>query len=80
VDQARGYQTLLDRGLNVPGIAQRLPKIPQKRVSDRLSILSLPPELQAQIADGVIPLHAVKALVVLARFVPSCRALRRARC
>jgi len=67
VDEARGYQALVDRGLNVRGIAQRLPKIPQKRISERLAILKLPAELQAQIADGTIPLHAVKAFTALAK-------------
>src|SRR5215211_5942583 len=30
VDEARGYQALLDRGLTIKGIADRLGKVPQK--------------------------------------------------
>jgi ParB/RepB/Spo0J family partition protein len=75
VDEARGYQALIDRGLSVRGIAQRLPKIPQKRISERLAILKLPAELQAQIADGTIPLQAVRALTALARIDPELPAL-----
>jgi len=67
VAEARGYQALIDRGLNVRGIARRLPKVPQKRISERLAILKLPGELQAQIAEGAIPLQAVKALTALAK-------------
>jgi ParB-like chromosome segregation protein Spo0J len=75
VAEARGYQALIERGLNVRGIAQRLAKIPQKRVSERLAILKLPAELQVQIAEGTIPLHAVKPLTALARIHPELPAV-----
>src|SRR6187200_3736490 len=55
VDEARGYQALLDRGLTIKGIAERLGKVPQKRISERLQILRLPEELHDRVADGRIP-------------------------
>jgi len=52
VDEARGYRALINRGLNARGIAQRLPKIPKRRLSERLAILKLPTELQPRSRTG----------------------------
>ena len=40
---------------------------PLARIRERLSILELPSELHGAIADGTVPLSALKALVALAK-------------
>jgi ParB family chromosome partitioning protein len=75
VDEARGYQDLLYRGLSIKGIAELLPKVPQRRISERLQILRLPEELHTKIADGRIPPRAVKALGRLAKIHPGLPAV-----
>jgi ParB/RepB/Spo0J family partition protein len=59
--RARGYQRLIDTGLTVKGVAERL-QTTQARVRDHLRILKLPAELQTDVASGAIPLRAVKPL------------------
>jgi ParB/RepB/Spo0J family partition protein len=66
VQEAQGFQRLRDAGLTRKGIAERL-GIPQRRVTDRLEILKVPEPLHAQIASGVVPPAAIKALVSVAK-------------
>jgi len=63
--RARGYQRVLDSGLTVKGVAERLQST-QTRVREHLRILKLPVELHARIASGQIPVRAVKPLAQLA--------------
>lgn len=67
LQRARGYQAMLDCGLNLRGVAERLGGTikrasREKRIREHLPILSLPEDLQTQVASGTIPLKAVKAL------------------
>ncbi len=64
VARARGYQRLLDTGLTMKGVAQRL-QTTQARVREHLRILKLSGELQNRIGSGEVPLRAVKALAQL---------------
>jgi ParB/RepB/Spo0J family partition protein len=66
VEQATGFQRLLDGGLTRKGVVELL-GVSQKLVADRLQILALPEELHPQIADGTIPPSAVKPLADLAK-------------
>ena len=67
--RARGYQRLIDTGLTVKGVAERL-QTTQARVREHLRILKLPEELQHQFASGEIPVRAVKPLGQLAGIHP----------
>lgn len=67
--RARGYQRLIDTGLTVKGVAERL-QTTQARVREHLRILKLPEELQGKFASGEIPVRAVKALGQLASIHP----------
>jgi len=67
--RARGYQRLVDTGLTVKGVAERL-QTTQARVREHLRILKLPVELQAKFATGEIPVRAVKPLGQLAGIHP----------
>ena len=67
--RARGYQRLIDTGLTVKGVAERL-QTTQARVREHLRILKLPEELQGKFASGEIPVRAVKALGQLAGIHP----------
>ena len=67
--RARGYQRLIDTGLTVKGVAERL-QTTQTRVREHLRILKLPEELQGKFASGEIPVRAVKALGQLASIHP----------
>jgi ParB/RepB/Spo0J family partition protein len=69
VDEAYGYQRLIDAGLTRKGVAEKVRK-PLARIRERLSILELPVELHAGIVDGSVPLSALKALVALAKIHP----------
>lgn len=64
VARARGYQRLIDSGLTVKGVAERL-QTTQARVREHLRILKLPEGLQQRIAKDEVPLRAVKALAQL---------------
>lgn len=51
LEEARSYKTLAERGYTLREIAQ-LVKKPQGRISNRLSILRLPPEVQPLVMPG----------------------------
>jgi ParB family chromosome partitioning protein len=70
--RARGYRRLIDSGLTVKGVAQRLATT-QARVREHLRILKLPEDAQAKLAAGDVPLRAVKALEGLAAIAPGPR-------
>lgn len=67
VQRALGYRRMKDGGLTIKGVAQRLGGIPEKRIRETLAVLDLPEELWPQVADGTIPLGAVKTLVRLGK-------------
>jgi len=67
--RARGHQRLIDTGLTVKGVAERL-QTTQARVREHLRILKLPEELQGKFASGEIPVRAVKPLGQLAGIHP----------
>ena len=67
--RARGYQRLIDTGLTLKGVGERL-QATQTRVREHLRILKLPEELQAKFASGEIPVRAVKPLGQLATIHP----------
>jgi ParB family chromosome partitioning protein len=69
VARAGGYQRLLDQGLTIKGVAERL-STTQARVREHLRILKLPTPVQARIAAGEVPLRAVKPLAELAKIHP----------
>lgn len=72
--RARGYQRLVDSGLTVKGVAERVAgstgRAEVARVREHLRILKLPEQLQAKVADGEIPMRAVKPLAGLAAIHP----------
>ena len=67
--RARGYQRLIDTGLTLKGVAERL-QTTQGRVREHLRILKLPEELLGKLASGEIPVRAVKPLGQLAGIHP----------
>ena len=70
LEEALGYETLIrDAGYTRKGIAEAF-QIPLARVRERLLILDLPEKLRHQVAAGVVPLMAVKALGALAKIHP----------
>jgi ParB/RepB/Spo0J family partition protein len=71
--RARGYRRLIDTGLTVKGVAERLATT-QARVREHLRILKLPEDAQAKLAAGDVPLRAVKALEGLAAIHPGLAA------
>jgi ParB/RepB/Spo0J family partition protein len=67
LEQALGYQALIDEGhYTRKGIAEAF-QIPVARVRERLAILDLPEGLREQIVAGEVPLMAVKTLAGLAK-------------
>lgn len=67
LEQALGYQALIDEGhYTRKGIAEAF-KIPVARVRERLQILELPESLREQIVAGDVPLMTVKTLAGLAK-------------
>jgi ParB/RepB/Spo0J family partition protein len=75
VHRAQAYKALLDQGLTVRGIAERLGgsvgrRGREQRIKEHLQILALPAALQVKLAAGEIPLLAVKALVELNEIHP----------
>ena len=72
--RARGYRRLLDSGLTVKGVAERVTgaqtRAAQARVREHLRILKLPEQLQAKVAAGEIPMRAVKPLAEVAAIHP----------
>ena len=70
VQRALGYQAMIDGGLSVRGVAERLGgkakrASREQRIKEHLAILNLPEDLRDLVAAGAIPLLAVKALVGL---------------
>ncbi|HXD54950.1 MAG TPA: ParB/RepB/Spo0J family partition protein [Solirubrobacteraceae bacterium] len=71
VQRAHGYQAMIDGGLSVRGVAERLGGKTkrgsrEKRIKEHLLILQLPERLRSHVADQTIPMFAVKTLVELA--------------
>jgi ParB/RepB/Spo0J family partition protein len=71
--RARGYRRLIDTGLTIKGVAERLATT-QARVREHLRILKLPEDAQTKLAAGDVPLRAVKALEGLAAIHPGLAA------
>jgi ParB/RepB/Spo0J family partition protein len=70
LEEALGYETLInDAGYTRKGIAESF-QIPLQRVRERLLILDLPEKLRHQVAAGIVPLMAVKTLGALAKIHP----------
>lgn len=72
LQRAQGYKAMLDCGLNVRGVAERLGgkakrSSRERRIRDHLTILSLPDALSRLVAAETIPLLAVKALAELCK-------------
>jgi ParB/RepB/Spo0J family partition protein len=70
LQRAQGYQAMIDGGLNVRGVAERLGGKAkrgsrERRIRQQLAILSLPQDLAKLVATEKIPLLAVKCLVEL---------------
>lgn len=70
LQRAQGYQAMLDRGLSVRGVAERLGGKTRRagreqRIKEHLAILALPEDLRALVAAEKVPLLAIKALVYL---------------
>jgi ParB/RepB/Spo0J family partition protein len=75
VHRALAYRALLDQGLTVRGIAERLGgstgrRGREQRIKEHLEILNLNEELKARVGAGEIPLLAVKALRQLTEIHP----------
>jgi ParB/RepB/Spo0J family partition protein len=71
LQRARGYRAMLDGGLTVRGIAERLGgssgrRGREQRIREHLSILELPVEIMRRVQAGEVPLLAMKALRELA--------------
>jgi ParB/RepB/Spo0J family partition protein len=67
LQRALGFQAMLDCGLNVRGVAERLGgkakrTSRERRVKAHLAILTLPEDLREKIANETIPVMAVKVL------------------
>jgi ParB/RepB/Spo0J family partition protein len=74
LEEARAFQRLLENGLSVKGVAQRLSRTP-KFVKERLQLLALPEAMQRKLEKGEVPLTAVGALVQLAEMHPDLPAM-----
>lgn len=67
LDQARGYQRLIDDGVTADEIAAKTGR-PRRYVHERIALLALIPEFQQQLAAGRLPIgHAL----VIARLTPA---------
>jgi ParB/RepB/Spo0J family partition protein len=71
LQRAQGYQAMIDGGLSVRGVAERLGGKAkrgsrERRVREHLQILALPEDLAKLVAQEEIPLRAVKTLTELA--------------
>lgn len=71
LQRAQGYQAMIDCGLSVRGVAEKLGgkakrSSREKRIKDHLPILLLPESVRKRVAAEEVPLLAVKALVALA--------------
>ena len=72
LQRAQGYQAMIDCGLSVRGVAERLGGKAkrgsrEKRIKEHLAVLALPEDLRALVAAEKIPLLAVKALAELGK-------------
>jgi len=72
LQRAEGYQSMLDCGLSVRGVAERLGGKPkrgsrEKRIKEHLAILALPEDLRLLVAAEKIPLLAVKTVAELGK-------------
>jgi ParB/RepB/Spo0J family partition protein len=70
--RALGYQAMIDGGLSVRGVAERLGgktrrASREQRIKEHLAILALPEDLRTLVAGEKIPLLAIKALVGLCK-------------
>lgn len=65
LEEARAFRRLLDAGLTVKGVCERLSRSP-KYVRERLQVLELPEAMQEAVGRGAVPLGAVAALARLA--------------
>jgi ParB/RepB/Spo0J family partition protein len=75
LEEARGYQTLIsEHGYSRKGISEAF-KVPLARVRERLLILDVPEQLHPQVAEGTVPLLAVKTLAALTQIHPGLPAL-----
>ena len=74
LEQARAFGQLRDAGVPIAGIAAAC-SVSQRLVRERLQILGLTQDVQAQIAAGDVPLRAVGALLTLAAGHPDLPAL-----
>jgi len=69
--RAMGFQAMIDLGLNVRGVAERLGgktkrASREKRIREHLAILTLPEDVRKLVAEEKVPMLAVKALSELA--------------
>jgi ParB/RepB/Spo0J family partition protein len=69
--RAMGFQAMIDLGLNVRGVAERLGgktkrSSREKRIREHLAILTLPEDVRKLVAKEKVPMLAVKALSELA--------------
>jgi len=70
LEEAKGFQHLIDEaGLTPEGAAQAL-NLPARRVTERLPILLLSAKMQKAIGSGAVPLRAVAPLAHLLQEVP----------
>jgi ParB family chromosome partitioning protein len=72
LQRALGYQAMIDGGLSIRGVAERLGgktrrASREQRIKEHLAILALPEDLRTLVAGERIPLLAIKALVGLCR-------------
>jgi ParB/RepB/Spo0J family partition protein len=72
LQRAQGFQAMIDCGLNVRGVAERLGgkakrTSRERRIKAHLAILALPQDLREQVATEAIPLAAVKTLAELCK-------------
>jgi ParB/RepB/Spo0J family partition protein len=69
--RAMGFQAMIDLGLNIRGVAERLGgktkrSSREKRIREHLAILTLPEDVRKLVAEEKVPMLVVKALAELA--------------
>lgn len=68
LEEARAYQQMRQERMSIAAIAEKLGStITAARVRDRLRLLDLPESVQQLVADGTVPLRAVRTLADIAR-------------
>lgn len=65
IEEARGYQRLLDRGLSQRDVAQRVGRT-QPHISKTVALLKLPQLVHDQVTDGTVTLDDARALIPIA--------------